>query len=151
MNTPDNELIVSDSTLARNLALKDIQIGQAVKQTLCFDKDLWGHFDVLACDQAPLHTELGAANNMGFDAPVIQGLAVSSRFSRLIGMYLPGSRAVLEKIDFQFKKPTYPGQVLTYRCEVKRVFLPLRVVQLELSMRSEDGLNLTGSCQCVLR
>jgi len=108
-------------------------------------------FKKLANDRAPIHADKSVAQKAGFDAPIIQGLALAVRFSRLIGMYLPGERAILEKIELKYKVPVFAGQELVYTCSVARMLRPLQVVEMSLAIAVEGKDCVTGRCQCVLR
>ena len=144
-------LEVTDDTPSRRVAVADIAIGDSVIQSVVFTEQMMQAFAVVANDRAPVHNDPRFARAASFDAPLIQGLAVSTRFSRLIGMYLPGEGAILEKLELKYRRPTYVGQKLLYRCVVTRVLRPAAVVQLALSMGSDAGSHVTGICQCLVR
>ena len=126
-------------------------IGQSVAQRYHFTDEAMQHFAGIANDRAPLHWELATARNMGFDAPIVQGLAVVSRFSRLIGMYLPGARAVLQSSDFKYRRPTFVGQEIEYIATITKVAKVLRCVKMRLLVQSDDGFHVDGWCQCLVR
>jgi 3-hydroxybutyryl-CoA dehydratase len=144
-------LEVTDSTPSRSLSIDNLSVGLAVVQKFAFGQAELDHFKELAKDRAPIHSDRGVARNAGFDAPIIQGLALATRFSRLIGMYLPGERAILEKVELKYKAPIFAGQQLIYRCTVTRILRPLRVAQLALLIAADGKDCVTGHCQCVLR
>jgi 3-hydroxybutyryl-CoA dehydratase len=154
MSPPAREastLIVDDRSPGRSLALSEIMAGDAVEQHFAFDAAAWAAFSAVANDRAPVHHDPGFAHSVGFSGPIIQGLCVSTRFSRLIGMYLPGERAVLEGIDLKFRKPTYRDQPLVFRAEVERVLPPMGVVRLLISVSGADGVQVSGRAQCLIR
>ena len=144
-------LAVTDDTPSRRLGVDEIAVGDAVSQHVTFTDEMLRAFAVVANDRAPVHNDPRFARAAKFDAPIIQGLALSTRFSRLIGMYLPGEGAILEKLELKYRRPTYVGQPLLYRCVVSRVLRPARVVQLAVSIASGDGDHVTGQCQCLVR
>ena len=78
-------------------------------------------------------------------------MQLSTRFSRLIGMYLPGERAVLEKIELKYRAPVFADSILVYQCEVVRLMRPLNVAQLGLSITVDGREHVSGQCQCVIR
>lgn len=144
-------VIVDDDTPERALTIRDIAVGDAVEQTFTFDARAREGFKTVANDRAPLHDDDRFARSQGYRGAVIQGLCVSARFSRLIGMYLPGRHAILERIELKFRRPTHEGEPLVFRAEVARVLQPLRVVRLELSARSDAGVHVAGEAQCLVR
>ena len=149
---PDRMLLeVTDATPSRTMAIGDIEVGDAVSQRVVFDSEKRDAFARLARDRAPVHNDPRFAHQTGFDEPVIQGLAVATRFSRLIGMYLPGEHAILEKIELKYHRPVYADRELLYNCRVDRILRPRRVVVLALTV-SLDGIDhVTGQCQCLIR
>ncbi|MDA7946905.1 MAG: hypothetical protein MPJ78_05460 [Hyphomicrobiaceae bacterium] len=144
-------LIVNDSSPSRDLLIGDLSIGDAVEQTYTFDAHARRAFSQVANDRAPVHMDDRFAGDQGFRGQIIQGLCVSTRFSRLIGMYLPGEHAILEGINLQYRLPTYEGQTLVYRTEVIRLLKPMKVVRLGLSVKSAQGLHVDGEAQCIVR
>lgn len=144
-------MVVDDDTPGRTLVVGDMVIGDAAEQRFAFDAAARAAFARLANDRAPVHGDDRFAADRGFDGQIIQGLCVSSRFSRLIGMYLPGQHAILESIALKYRRPTFENQPIIFRAEVVRVLAPLKVVRLSLSAHSDLGLHIEGEAQCLLR
>jgi len=143
-------LEVTDETPSRALLVDQISVGDRVVQRVTFDTEKHLAFACLARDSAPVHDDADFARRRGFDAPIIQGLAVVSRFSRLLGMYLPGEHAVLQRTEFKFHRPVYADAQLLYSCEVKRIIRPLRVVLLAVAVAADGTDRVTGQCQCQI-
>ena len=144
-------LEVTDTTPSRCLTIDELTSGQTVIQKFVFRAETIANFAKVANDRAPVHNDPRFAMNAGFERPIIQGLALSTRFSRLIGMYLPGERAILERIDLKYKAPVFAETQLVYHCTVARVLRPLKVVQLLLAIAIDGHDHVTGQCQCLLR
>src|SRR5262245_65733931 len=100
-------LEVTDETPPRALLVDQLSVGDKVTQRVTFDAEKHRAFACLARDSAPVHDDVEFARRSGFDAPIIQGLAVVSRFSRLMGMYLPGEHAILQRTEFKIHRPVY--------------------------------------------
>lgn len=144
-------LVVEDSTPSRLLAISELQVADSVSQAVTFTTELREAFHQLANDNAPVHGDADFARARGYHAPILQGLCVTSRFSRLIGMYLPGESAVVESLTFKFRKPVYEGRLVEYRVEVTRMLRALQVVRLRLTVESDGQLCIEGEAQCLLR
>ena len=144
-------LAVDDRTPGRALLIGDIIAGDAVEQHFSFDAATRAAFSKVADDRAPLHGDDRFAAARGFEGQIIQGLCVSTRFSRLIGMYLPGEHAILEQIALKFRKPTFEGQPLVFRVEVIRLMRSMKVVRLALTATSDAGVHVKGEAQCLIR
>jgi 3-hydroxybutyryl-CoA dehydratase len=148
---PPQTIVVTDETAGRALMVADIAVGDAVEQRFAFERSMRDAFAIVANDRAPIHDDERFAHNKGFGAPIIQGLCVATRFSRLIGMYLPGQHAILERMNIAFRQPTYEGQSLRFRVRVTRVLRPMRVIKLGLLATSDSGNHLVGEAQCLIR
>jgi 3-hydroxybutyryl-CoA dehydratase len=144
-------LSVTDETAGRVLAVDEIVVGDAVEQRFAFDRTVRDAFAIIANDRAPVHDDERFAHDKGFDGPIIQGFCVATRFSRLIGMYLPGEHAILESIQLKYRRPTYEKQILVFRATVTRILRPMRVVKLDLLASSDAGDHLIGQAQCLIR
>src|SRR5262249_41022330 len=127
-----------------------LTLGQRVRQHFRFDAEFLETFGRFARDRAPVHIDPEFARDRGFAAPIVQGLALATRFSRLIGMYLPGERAVLETIELHYRRPVYADRDLVYSATLQRVFRPMRVVMLALSIADDDILYVNGYARCRL-
>src|SRR5262245_12999317 len=141
---------VTDATPSRSRSIDDLRVGMTVVQKFAFGLEQLDQFKQLANDRAPIHSNPDVAQRAGFDAPIIQGLALATRFSRLIGMYLPGERAILERIELHYRRPVYADHDLLYSATIQRIFRPMRVVTLALSIAENDILHVDGHARCRL-
>ena len=146
-----SSLEVFDDTPLRHLTVDDLVIGDSVVQRVRFTRNMLAAFARVANDRAPVHDDPRFARAAGFAGPIVQGLALSTRFSRLIGMYLPGGHAILESIELKFRHPVYADQDVIYRAVVDRVFRPLRVVALALTISRDGAPQVIGTARCLVR
>lgn len=144
-------LTVDDATPLRVMTIADLVKGDAVEQHFAFTSEHRRAFTQVANDRAPVHEDERFAHARGFGGAIIQGLCVATRFSRLIGMYLPGENAILESISLKYHHPTYEGQALVFRVVVTRLLPPMKVVRLALSAASEGAVHISGEAQCLIR
>lgn len=144
-------LVVDSKASAHALSISDVVLGDAVECSFVFTPEHRKAFAECSGDMALLHVDRDFAIAQGFEETIIQGLCVSSRFSRLIGMFLPGERAILQSVNFKYFRPTYEGQELLYRVEVSRMLAPMKVVKLALRVSSAAGIHVLGEAQCLIR
>ena len=109
----------------------DLAVGMSAQFDVEVTPELMSAFANLSGDVNPLHTDEKFAQAAGFPGRVVFGMLTSSFYSRLIGVYLPGKRALLDGIAVEFKAPAYIGDRLTvsgeivflndtyHRCEIK--------------------------------
>lgn len=151
MSRAPQHLIVDDDTPGRALTIDDVAVGDSVEQRFAFTQQIRDAFRIVANDRAPVHDDERFSHDRGFGQPILQGLCVATRFSRLIGMYLPGEYAILERVDLRFRRPTYLEQAIVFKVAVTRVLRPMRVVKVDLIAASEAGEQLAGEAQCLIR
>jgi acyl dehydratase len=144
-------LIVDDLTPCRFLDIQSLQIGDKVSQKVIFTTKLTEGFSVTANDSALIHGSNEFAKSVGFEGPIIQGLCVTTRFSRLIGMYLPGEGSLVESLTFKFRKPLYFGSTVNFHVEVIRILNAMRVIKLSLMAEIDGVIYIEGEAQCLLR
>lgn len=141
---------VNLNTPPRRLAFGDLRVGDEITEKRTFTRDMLALFSSISDDTAPLHDDPEYAKTMGFETIIVQGLLVASPFSRMLGMYLPGERTLLVKVEFKYRQPTLCGQELLYKVRIDKVRPSLKVVQLSLSVSANESLHLTGNAQCVI-
>lgn len=144
-------LTVDDEMPSRAMTIRDLVVGDAVQQVFVFDTAARRAFAAVANDRAPIHEDERFAHAHGFPGVILQGMCVSTRFSRLIGMYLPGEHAILQQIELKFRHPSYEGQQLVFQARVERILAPMRVVRLSLSSGAEGATHVVGRAQCLIR
>lgn len=92
----------------------DIKIGmrECFKVTITNEKK--DMFEMLSGDRNPMHKDEEYAKSKGFENVLVYGMLVSSYFSTLVGMYIPGKYCLLQSIDnIIFHNPVYIGDELT--------------------------------------
>src|SRR6185295_7235732 len=79
---------------AADLQFEDISVGQSAQFEMLVTEEMVGQFAQLSGDQNPLHVDHQYAAGTSFGAPIAHGMLLASFFSRLVGMHLPGKRAL---------------------------------------------------------
>jgi 3-hydroxybutyryl-CoA dehydratase len=110
---------------------EDLSLGMRVQFEVPLTEDMMTVFAAISGDLNPLHLDEAYARQNGFPGRVAFGMLTSSLYSRLVGMYLPGKRALLQGIDVEFKRPAHIGDVLTVSGEVTYLNEAYRRVELK--------------------
>src|SRR3989344_227582 len=106
---------------ATDRAFASISVGEAASFEKIISEDDVRAFAVLSGDYNPLHMDDAYARSTSFGARVVHGMLLAGLVSRLIGMQLPGKRALLMKESLEFKKPVYIGDTVTVEGTLTRV------------------------------
>jgi 3-hydroxybutyryl-CoA dehydratase len=96
-------------------------------------------FADLSGDFNPLHTDDKFARAAGFPGRVVFGMLTSSFYSRLVGVYLPGKRALLDGIDLEFKSPAFIGDRLTVSGEISFLNDSYHRCEIKARIRDKEG------------
>ena len=77
---------------------ENIDVGLKESFTAFLTEEMMSDFAVIIGDHNPLHIDEAFAKDNGFKGNVVYGMLVSSLYSRLVGMNLPGKCALLQGI-----------------------------------------------------
>lgn len=108
----------------------DLILGMRARFEAPLTEQMMTAFAAISGDFNPLHLEEHFARQYGFAGRVAFGMLTSSLYSQLVGMHLPGKRALLQGIDLEFKGPAYIGDILVVSADV--TFLNEAYRRLEL-------------------
>ena len=120
--------------------LAEMVVGQEASFKVLLTEKMLDAFAALSGDENPLHMDAAYALANGFKGRVAHGLLTSAFYSRLVGMYLPGERALLHGVDVLFVAPAYPGQELTVSGKVVYVNEAYGQVEIKGEIRDTIGL-----------
>lgn len=97
-------------------------------------------FCEMSGDSNPLHCDQDYALARGYPGRVAHGMLTASLYSRLAGIYLPGKRALLHRVDSSFLKPVFEGDSLDVIGEVTAVNETVRQLEIKASIRRGQEL-----------
>jgi len=148
---PDYRL-VTDSDTASGVSINELKVGLTVGQTIQFSEHVVQSYASLVADFAPVHSVASYAASMGFDRPIVHGFLLASRFSRLLGMHLPGPSTVIQSVRLNFLRPVLCDEIVEYTARVASISMAVKAVTLHLLVKKADGSDaVTGQGQCVYR
>ena len=134
------------------LFIEDLKEGQSWQETTHITSNLVETFMSLTQDQAPVHTNQNHAMLMGYEKPIVHGLLVGAGYSKILGMFLPGSNTVIHKIILEMLRPVFINDFLIYKVTVSRIIPAVHSTLLELSAINQNNqLVNKGSATCVFK
>jgi len=96
-------------------------------------------FRALSGDTNPLHEDDAFARSFGYREAVVFGFLSSSYYSTLVGVYLPGRFALLNRIVIDFVSPLYCHSELIVEGEIKHLTSAFRRAEIGASIRETDN------------
>jgi len=120
------------------LKFHEICIGQINTFQIKITEKMVDDFANFSGDYNPLHMDQNFAKSKNFKNRVCHGMLLSSFFSRLIGMYLPGKNSLYFSQTINFQLPCYVNQKITVSGEVKEIIPSIKTIVLETKIFNDS-------------
>jgi acyl dehydratase len=108
-------------------------------------------FTELTGDENPVHYDEELARRSRFGGIVVQGGVTSGLLNALVAEDLPGPGSVFLAVDWRFRAPVRPGDVITARAVVTAVREDKPVVTLATTITDQDGAVVLDGTAVVWR
>ena len=106
-------------------------------------------FTQISGDRNPLHYDLSAAQASRFGEIVVQGGLTSAILNAVVAECLPGPGSVFLNVNWDFKAPARPGDVITGRVEILEARTDKPVTKIRTTVTRGDGtVALDGTAVC---
>ena len=130
----------------------EIEIGMQKNFKIFISEDYLDDFAKLSGDDNPLHMNEEYASSTSFKKRVCSGMFLSSFFSRLVGMYLPGKHALHISQSLNFVNPCFIGETITVEGKVIDKSPATKIIKLETTITNESGKRIIdGKAQVIVR
>ena len=132
--------------------LDEIKVGLKKKFQVTITESMLKDFAKLSGDYNPLHMNEEYASSTSFKKRVCSGMFLSSFFSRLVGMYLPGKHALHISQSLNFVNPCFIGETVTVGGKVIDKSTATKIIKLETTITNESGKRIIdGKAQVIVR
>ena len=128
-----------------------VEVGQRAQRTRVVQARDIELFTELTGDRNPLHYDPELAGQSRFGGIVVQGGVTSGLLNALVAEDLPGPGSVFLHVDWAFRAPVRPGDVLTARAEVTSVRDDKPVTTLATTITNQDGVTVLDGSAVVWR
>ena len=125
-----------------NLSLEEIHVGQESEFKVIISKSMIEKFAELSGDYNPLHTNESYSKEVGFQGIVCHGMLLASLFSRLVGMYLPGKKALYLSQSLKFLSPCYINDEIMIKGKILKKSISSRIITLETKIIKNNDTNV---------
>ena len=134
------------------LDFAEIKIGMEKKFTIEITESMIENFANLSGDYNPLHMDEDYAKTTSFKKRVCHGMLLSSFFSKLVGMYLPGQNALYLAQSLKFPKPCFINEKVTIAGKIISKSESTQIITLKTTIVNESGEYLVdGDAKVLLR
>jgi len=132
--------------------LEDIQVGDSRKFTVMISDSMIDKFADISGDYNPLHMDQEYAKAAKFQNRVVHGMLLSSLFSRLIGMHIPGKNALYFSQSLKFVNPCFPNENITVEGLVIGKSIATRLITIKTTAVDRNNkLLIDGEAKVVVR
>lgn len=128
-----------------------MQVGDVARRTRQVTARDIEVFTELSGDRNPLHYDEELAARSRFGGIVVQGGVTSGLLNALVAEQLPGPGSVFLKVDWSFKAPVRPGDVITAEVRVVSAREDKPVTTLATSITNQDGVVVLDGSAVVWR
>lgn len=97
-------------------------------------------FTAISGDRNPLHYDEAVAASTSFGRIVVQGGVTTAILNAVVAEELPGPGTVFLHVDWNFRAPVRPGDVITGRVEVVEVRSDKPITKLKTTVVRDDGV-----------
>ena len=108
-------------------------------------------FTEITGDRNPLHYDAELAARSRFGGIVVQGGVTSGLLNALVAEDLPGPGSVFLHVEWSFRAPVRPGDVITARAEVTDMRDDKPITILATSIVNQDGVVVLDGTAVVWR
>jgi len=130
----------------------EIELGMQKSFKVDISKNMLDVFGRDIGDYNPLHMSEEYASSTSFKKRVCSGMFLSSFFSRLVGMYLPGKHALHMSQSLNFVNPCFIGETITVEGKVIDKSPATKIIKLETTITNESGKRIIdGKAQVIVR
>lgn len=125
---------------SHDISFSEIEEQTEYSYSYTIDETVYSTFLSAFHDQSPIHVDESYARTAGFAGRVMHGAILNGFLSHFVGMHLPGRRSLILSVNMNYHLPTYLGDVLMLKAEVRQKVETAQVVVLAVKFVNQ----LTG-------
>ena len=115
-------------------------VGQIAERSRTVQPEDIEHFTLISGDRNPIHYDEELAAATSFGGIVVQGGVTTAILNAVVAEDLPGPGTVFLHVDWNFRAPVRPGDVITGRVEVIEVRSDKPISKLRTSVTRDDSV-----------
>jgi len=125
------------------------RVGQKASRSRRVEPGDIQRFTEISGDRNPLHYDEAVARATKFGEIIVQGGVTSAILNAVVAEALPGPGTVFLQVNWSFKAPVRPGDVITGSVEVTEVREDKPITKLRTLVTRQDGVvALEGDALC---
>lgn len=138
-------------TEIRDFTIEDLKVGMFASYDTILGEQQVLEFANLVGDISPLHVDKEYVEKTSFETNIVHGMLAASHFSTLVGVFLPGQKALLSEIQIDFKKPIPVGSIVTVSGKITFVSKMSSAITLGLVILFQNKVCISGKATVTVR
>jgi 3-hydroxybutyryl-CoA dehydratase len=130
--------------MSKTLPFAAIVVGDVASFEVVLTQEAVTSFAKLSGDENPLHVDESYAAQTLFGRRVVHGMYLGALVSRLVGMELPGTKALLVRESLTFKEPAFIGDTVVVAGEVVHKSEALQLITMAITIIRKDEVLAEG-------
>jgi acyl dehydratase len=128
-----------------------MRVGEAASRTRTVRPRDIELFTELTGDRNPLHYDAELAGRSRFGGIIVQGGVTSGLLNAVVAEDLPGPGSVFLQVDWAFRAPVRPGDVITAKVEVISMRDDMPIFTLSTTITNQDDVVVLDGTAVVFR
>tara|TARA_B110000438_G_scaffold57689_1_gene57719 strand:+ start:287 stop:715 length:429 start_codon:yes stop_codon:yes gene_type:complete len=131
---------------------ENLFVGQKANFLKKIDEALVNDFAKISGDFNPLHMNEEYASTTNFGKRVCHGMLLTSFFSQLVGMYLPGRNSLYFSQTLNFRNPCFIDDSVTIEGEIIEKKSNMKLITMKTTIHNQTEICLIdGIAKVILR
>ena len=122
-----------------NYKFDDITIGLTKEFSIEITESMVDNFAEFSGDYNELHMDGDYASTTSFGKRICHGMLLTSFFSRLVGMSIPGKNALYFSQSINFQSPCFIGDRIIVRGEVTEKSESTHIITIKTTILNQDS------------
>ena len=127
------------SRKSANYKFDDITIGLTKEFSIEITESMVDNFAEFSGDYNELHMDEDYASTTSFGKRICHGMLLTSFFSRLVGMSIPGKNALYFSQSINFQSPCFIGDRILIRGEVTEKSESTHIITIKTTILNQDN------------
>ena len=127
------------SRKSANYKFDDITIGLTKEFSIKITESMVDNFAEFSGDYNELHMDEDYASATSFGKRICHGMLLTSFFSRLVGMSIPGKNALYFSQSINFQSPCFIGDQILVRGEVTEKSESTHIITIKTMILNQDS------------
>lgn len=123
----------------------DIKVGMVEEFEVEITENMLNLFLEISGDNNPIHIYDEYAKSVGMNKKVVYGMVTASFYSKLVGVYLPGKKCLLQEMKVSFNKPVYVGNILKIVGTVERKIDIFKRIDIDAYILNQDNIKVSSA------